>query len=79
MATTNASHVAVTLMIAVRVRCAKLIDGKRFDKYEKEANVSIGWVSMLEFTSKEEADQCEALYDKICLTSAPMEQINGIA
>ena len=34
----------------------KLINGKRFDKYEKEGAVSIGRVSMMEFSSKAEAD-----------------------
>ncbi len=52
MATTNASYVAVISMIAVRVRCVKLINGKRFGKYEKEDAVSIGRVSMMEFSSK---------------------------
>ena len=64
-ATTNASYVTATSMIAARVRCAKLINRKRFDKYEKEDAVSIGRVSMMEFSSKEEADHSEELYDKI--------------
>ena len=52
-------------MTAARARCAKLIDGKRFDKYEKEGAVSIGRVSMMEFSSKEEADYSGELYDKV--------------
>ncbi len=58
-------------MIAVRARCAKLINRKRFDKYEKEDAVSIGRVSMMEFTSKEEADHSEELYDKIRAEAFP--------
>ena len=34
-------------------------------KFEKEDAVSIGRVSMMEFSSKEEADHSEELYDKI--------------
>ena len=58
-------------MTAARARCAKLIDGKRFDKYEKEGAVSIGRVSMMEFSSKEEADYSEKLYDKVRAEAFP--------
>ena len=56
---------AAVIDIAARAGCAKLINRKRFDKYEKEDAVSIGRVSMMEFSSKEEADHSEELYDKI--------------
>ena len=71
MATTNASYVTVKSMIAVRVRCVKLINGKRFGKYEMEDAVSIGRISMMEFSSKEEADHSEELYDKIRAEAFP--------
>ena len=58
-------------MISARTRCAQLIDGKRFDKYEKEGAVSIGRFSMMEFSSNEEADYSEELYDKVRAEAFP--------
>ena len=49
----------------------KLIKGKRFNQIKKEFAVSIGRVSMMEFLSKEEADQAEELYIKIRAEAFP--------